>query len=154
QELKKIFEGDEDMIDVQMKSMMGKEQFVIVKNEKGENKKLEDVKDTDVLRINDKYVVKKSKVKINSFQTKETNKEKDTVGEKIVQDRQTRIDALIVRIMKKEKKMTVDDLIKVVINDLDFKPKRDDVKARIDVVIEKEYVEKDTADENILNYLA
>ncbi|EDR22357.1 cullin-4B, putative [Entamoeba dispar SAW760] len=153
-ELKSKFEGEDDILMLQIKSLMGKEKLICVQSFDGKIKKPEEIKEEDVVMLNSNYHSNKPKIKINTFQTKESKEEKEKVDEKIVKDRETRIDAVVVRVMKKEKKMTVSELLTTITPKLDFKPDVEEIKQRIDKLIEREYLEKDEKDENVLLYLA
>ncbi|EMS17674.1 hypothetical protein KM1_058950 [Entamoeba histolytica HM-3:IMSS] len=148
------FEGEEDILMLQIKSLMGKEKLICVQSPDGKIKKPEEIKEEDVVMLNSNYHNNKSKIKINTFQTKESKEEKEKVDEKIVKDRETRIDAVVVRVMKKEKKMTVSELLTTITPKLDFKPDVEEIKQRIDKLIEREYLEKDEKNEDVLLYLA
>jgi hypothetical protein len=70
--------------------------------------------------------------------------------------RRHQMDAAIVRIMKTRKTLRHNLLVAEVIQQLSarFKPKPNDIKKRIEALIEQEYLERDNADRGVYNYLA
>lgn len=75
--------------------------------------------------------------------------------ERITQDRSHAVDAALVRIMKSRKQMTVLDLrLDVVTLMQTFKPDDALIKKRMESLIEREYMERDKNDPNIIIYKA
>ena len=75
--------------------------------------------------------------------------------ERITQDRSHAVDAAIVRIMKSRKQMKFNDLRLEVVNIMQtFKPDDALIKKRIEILIVKEYMEKDKNDANLIIYKA
>ena len=75
--------------------------------------------------------------------------------ERITQDRSHAVDAAIVRIMKSRKSMKFNDLRLEVVNIMQtFKPDDALIKKRIEILIVKEYMEKDKTDANLIIYKA
>ena len=74
---------------------------------------------------------------------------------KVSEDRTIAIEAAIVRIMKSRKQLNHQQLIQEVLTLLQmFRPDVKVIKTRIDVLIEREYLERDATDRNIYKYLA
>ena len=72
----------------------------------------------------------------------------------MLQDRQYQVDAAIVRIMKSRKTLSHTLLVSELFGQLKFPIKMSDLKKRIESLIDREYLERDTQNSNVLNYLA
>lgn len=113
--------------------------------------------DSDLFTFNDKFVSKLLKFKVRSVTaSKETDHERKETLAQVNETRKFQIDAVIVRIMKSRKTSTVTQLIGETTQQLAvrFTPKPVDVKKRIDDLIEREYLERDSDDTKVLKYLA
>jgi hypothetical protein len=78
-----------------------------------------------------------------------------TFIEVIQEDRSIAIEAAIVRIMKSRKKLEHNQLVQEVMQSLRvFKPNPVQIKTKIEHLIEKDYLERDTEDKNVYRYLA
>ena len=64
------------------------------------------------------------------------------------------MDAAIVRIMKSRKTLSHTLLVSELFGQLKFPIKMSDLKKRIESLIDREYLERDTQNSNVLNYLA
>ena len=65
------------------------------------------------------------------------------------------IDAAIVRLMKSRKSLSYIELVQEVLGMLSgFKPKVKDIKQRIEMLIEREYLERDKRSSSLYHYLA
>jgi cullin 1 len=74
---------------------------------------------------------------------------------KVEEDRSFSIDAACVRIMKARKTMSHQALLAEVVSQLVFfKPNMRDVKKRIEGLIEREYLERDTENTGVYKYMA
>lgn len=102
-----------------------------------------DVDDTDSFVVNDEFTNPLMRIKINSIQLKETAEEQQATTEKVFHDRQFLVDAAIVRIMKSRKQLSHTQLISEVFSLLKFPMKQTDVKARIESLIEREYLQRE-----------
>lgn len=81
--------------------------------------------------------------------------EESVKKERITQDRSHSVDAALVRVMKTRKSMTLQDLrLEVVTLMQTFKPDDALIKKRIESLIQREYLERDKNDENLLLYKA
>eukprot|EP00735_Rhodelphis_limneticus_P013729 TRINITY_DN7685_c0_g1::TRINITY_DN7685_c0_g1_i1::g.18662::m.18662 TRINITY_DN7685_c0_g1::TRINITY_DN7685_c0_g1_i1::g.18662 ORF type:complete len:792 (-),score=204.80,sp/Q8LGH4/CUL4_ARATH/54.59/0.0,Cullin/PF00888.17/3.4e-161,Cullin_Nedd8/PF10557.4/2.1e+03,Cullin_Nedd8/PF10557.4/1.4e-26 TRINITY_DN7685_c0_g1_i1:237-2612(-) len=113
-----------------------------------------DIKENDKFSFNTEFTQKFIKIKINQIQLKETPEENQQTQEKVIQDRHYQIDAALVRIMKARKTLSHNLLISEVCEQLKFPMKAQDIKKRIESLIEREYLERDKANPQIYNYLA
>ena len=78
-----------------------------------------------------------------------------TLVEIVEEDRSIAIEAAIVRIMKSRRKLDHTSLIQEVIQALQmFKPPPIVIKQKIEQLIDREYLERDTEDRTIYKYLA
>ncbi|KAL2181353.1 Cullin family-domain-containing protein [Thermothelomyces heterothallicus CBS 202.75] len=113
---------------------------VLTKHPKGR-----DVSPTDTFTVNKAFTDPKFRVKINQIQLKETKEENRETHQKVAADRQFETQAAIVRIMKSRKKMTHVQLVTEVINQTKSRGAMDvaDIKANIDKLIEKDYLERE-----------
>ena len=112
-----------------------------------------DVSPTDSFRFNADFSHALYRIKINTIQMRESAEENQQTTEKVFQDRQYQIDACIVRIMKTRKTLGHQLLIGELLAQLKFKIKASDLKKRIESLIDREYLERDSANQ-AYNYLA
>jgi cullin-4 len=122
---------------------------VLTKEPKGK-----DVADTDVFSVNLEFTNKMFRIKFNSIQLKETFTEVEKTYEEVFRERQYVVDAVIVRIMKSRKRISHTALTGEVLQQLRFAAKPADLKLRIEAMIEREYLERDSDDPSTYNYLA
>mmetsp|Transcript_5500 Transcript_5500/g.18613 ORF Transcript_5500/g.18613 Transcript_5500/m.18613 type:complete len:133 (+) Transcript_5500:159-557(+) len=124
---------------------------VLLKTPKGR-----DVEDGDEFAFNEDFSEKLFRIKVNAIQMKETVEEAASTNERVVQDRQYQIDAAIVRVMKMRKTLAHRLLINELLTQLKdkFKVHPPDLKKRIESLIDREYLERDSSDPQIYNYLA
>jgi cullin-4 len=108
----------------------------------------------DVYQVNTNWSSKKLRLKINQVQIKETKKENEDAHKRVAHDRQYQIDATIVRIMKARKRLAHTLLVTELFKQLPFPAKPQDLKKRIESLIEREYLERDENDPNQYTYLA
>ncbi|CAH0555210.1 unnamed protein product [Brassicogethes aeneus] len=109
-----------------------------------------DLKDEDLFIVNKEFTDKLFRVKINQVQLKETAEEEKAIESSVMVDRQFQIDAAIVRIMKKKMSVNHNALLAELFNTLDIPVKPHDLKKRIELLIEREYMERDK--DNPANY--
>lgn len=122
---------------------------VILKEPKGK-----EVEETDKFVYYSKFKYSYFKVRISQVQLKETPEEQSMTQERVYQDRQYQIDAAIVRIMKTRKQMTHAQLIQEVFQHARFPVKAPDVKARIESLIERDYLQRQQDNAQVYNYVA
>ena len=74
----------------------------------------------------------------------------------VMEDRGQFMDSVIVRIMKSRKQMHHNDLMSEVIKILStkFQPDPSSIKKRIEALIDRDFIERDSKDLRLYNYLA
>jgi len=110
--------------------------------------------DKDTFVINEKFESRMRKIKINNIQWKESKEERDKMVEGVSRDRLYLIDAVLVRIMKARKTILHQQLIPQVLEQVKVPAQPSDIKKRIESLIERDYMERDTNDRNRYKYLA
>ncbi len=85
---------------------------------------------------------------------KETADEQKATEERVFQDRQYQIDAAIVRVMKMRKTLSHALLLSELYTQLRFPVKPQDLKKRIESLIDRDYMERDKDNPNQYNYVA
>lgn len=101
--------------------------------------------------LNKEFMSNKKRIKI----LLSTKGEEIIKKEKIEDDRSMAIDGTIVRLMKAQKQLSHNELVRLVLEHLDkFKIQIATIKKRIDSLIEKEMIIRDKNDPNIYIYLA
>jgi cullin-4 len=113
-----------------------------------------DVHDEDWFTINDEFSSPLKKIKISSIAKGDAKEDREKVMEAVSRDRLFLLDAILVRVMKARKTMMHSDLIPLVLEHAKVPITPTDVKHRIETLIEREYMERDTNDRNRYNYLA
>jgi cullin 1 len=105
---------------------------------------------TDNFSTNTEFSSPLRKIRIPMASLEETHNAK-----RVEEDRSLTIEACVVRIMKARKTMGHQALFTEVMSQLHFfKPNPKVIKKRIEHLIEREYIERDTADPNMYKYLA
>ena len=96
----------------------------------------------------------KFRIKINSILMKESAEESDRTHDEVSRDRLAVLDSVIVRILKARKRMAHTALMAEVLQQLRWPAKPGDIKKRIEGLIDREYMERDSDDAQVYNYLA
>ncbi|KAJ9473316.1 Cullin-4 [Diplonema papillatum] len=113
-----------------------------------------DLQASDVIEVNEDFQSKHFRVKINGMQMKDTDDTMQNTMKKVSEDRVAAIDACLVRTMKSKKTLTHPELMASCVAQLKFRTKPEDVKKRIEMLIEREYLRRDDNKQSIYHYIA
>jgi cullin 4 len=111
-----------------------------------------DVGDEDIFKYVADFKHPLLRIKINQIQIQETPEESKRTNEQVMQDRQHQIDAAIVRVMKSRKHLSHPLLLGEVMPQLKFSVKAADLKKRIEGLIDREYMARDTEEHDLYHY--
>ena len=91
-----------------------------------------------------------------AFAKENKNAEKIDISDKVDEDRRHMVEATIVKVMKTRRKIEHNALIaeSTCILSLKFNPDPTMIKKRIESLIEREYMERDTEDRRFYKYIA
>lgn len=114
------------------------------------------ISDSDTFAYNLDFKSAHVRVKIGVNPKKETDEELKKTRKRIEAERIPVIEAAIVRIMKARKQMTSVELMDQVVKQLQqrFIPTVQEMKLRIDNLIEREYLTRDPNDRSLFQYVA
>ncbi|CAK9183746.1 unnamed protein product [Ilex paraguariensis] len=116
-----------------------------------------DIGEEDAFFVNDKFTSKFYKVKIGTVVAqKESEPEKQETRQRVEEDRKPQIEAAIVRIMKSRRVLDHNNIITEVTKQLQsrFLANPGEIKKRMESLIERDFLERDTADRRLYRYLA
>ncbi|KAK4135341.1 Cullin-domain-containing protein [Trichocladium antarcticum] len=131
-------QGDE--LDRTLQSLACGRARVLAKHPKGR-----DVAPTDTFTVNRAFTDLRFRIKINQIQLRETKAENRATHQRVAADRQFETQAAIVRIMKSRKTLTHAQLVMEVVDQTRGRGAVEaaDIKANIDKLIDKDYIERD-----------
>ncbi|XP_027096897.1 cullin-3A isoform X1 [Coffea arabica] len=116
-----------------------------------------DIGEEDAFFVNDKFASKFYKVKIGTVVAqKESEPEKQETRQRVEEDRKPQIEAAIVRIMKSRRVLDHNNIIAEVTKQLQsrFLANPGEIKKRIESLIERDFLERDSSDRRLYRYLA
>merc|ERR1719192_3166570 len=113
-----------------------------------------DINDGDKFQFNDQFSHPLCHIRINQVQLNETKEENKATEERVFQDRQYQIDAAIVRIMKTRKTLNHNLLLSELFDHLKFPVKPNDIKKRIESLIDRDYMQRENDNLQQYKYIA
>lgn len=144
---------DKDLIRALQSLAVGKtSQRILLKTPK-----TKDIEPNHEFEVNESFTSKFYRVKIQTVSMKgETEPERRETRSKIDEDRKHEIEAAIVRIMKARKKLSFNNLVTEVTEQLKsrFIPDPQFIKKRIEALIDREYLSRTPEDRRIYTYVA
>eukprot|EP00890_Picochlorum_soloecismus_P002261 jgi/Picsp_1/3035/NSC_01257-R1_cullin 3 len=143
--------------DSELKRIMQSMTVVKGKNVLKKDPSHKEILSTDVFSVNEKFTSKLYKIKIGTnTAARENDTERIETREKVEEDRKPQIEAAIVRVMKSRKVLQHNDVVAEVTRQLSsrFNPSPVLIKKRIESLLDREYIERDTTDRTLYRYIA
>lgn len=115
-----------------------------------------DIDENDVFEINTKFKSPLHRIKINTIQIKESKEEQQQTEDSVFEHRPYIIDAAIMRIMKSRKKLRHGELFNELFTQLRkaFRVDIEQMKKRVETLIEREYMERNGKEFDVYVYIA
>lgn len=144
---------EKDLLRALMSLAMGKQnQRILIKEPK-----TKEIEKDHCFDINDSFTSKLHRVKIQTIAARgESEPERKETRSRVEEDRKHEIEAAIVRIMKARKQMSHSNLVAEVTEQLRsrFMPSPVIIKKRIEALIEREYLARESGDRKLYTYVA
>ncbi|KAJ9085247.1 Cullin-4A [Entomophthora muscae] len=128
--------------------------ILIRQSSKGTATQEEKLNEDEVYRYNPMFRHTNVRIKINALQLKETVRGDNKIQEMVIHNRMFLIDALVVRLLKTKQRMKHLEVMTEALRLLNFPVDPQDVKARIDNLMEREFIERDEHDPEVIIYVA
>jgi len=110
--------------------------------------------DNNAITYNTDFTVRPYRLKVPNTRPVETQVEREQTNEVVFKDRQHQVDAAVVRIMKARKSLEHNQLVAEVLQQCRFPLQPQDLKKRIESLIEREYLTRDPDNLSLYKYLA
>ncbi|CAI4220949.1 unnamed protein product [Auanema sp. JU1783] len=111
------------------------------------------IEDDDTFVVNSDLNEQLYRIKMNNIHVKKVREKNKNTEQQVHLTRQFQLDAAIVRIMKSRKEMTHAHLLEELKSQLRFPFKTSEAKKRIEYLIERDFLARDTEDSNLYKYL-
>uniref|UniRef100_A0A5K3EIC7 CULLIN_2 domain-containing protein n=1 Tax=Mesocestoides corti TaxID=53468 RepID=A0A5K3EIC7_MESCO len=118
--------------------------------------KTKEVEPTDVFYVNNSFVSRHYKIKVQNISVRESEPERQETRTRVDENRRYVIEATIVRVMKTRKTLEHNQLLAEVIEHLKsrFRPTPMAIKQRIEALIDREFIARSDTDRKVYKYLA
>jgi cullin-4 len=104
--------------------------------------------------INPNFASPRNKVFLSDIPEEEAQTQSEESKKEVFRDRQYQVDAAICRLLKVRKSLLTADLLDALQKILKFSPDIQDVTVRIESLVDREYIERDAHNPDLLHYLA